>query len=82
VGNVLPTPVSSSGQGAYMPQLMSLPPSMLTRLDLSQPLAIKMNNAKVVIPPSCIIKSQEGVKVKFLHCFHMPFHCKMLFYPD
>jgi hypothetical protein len=65
-----------------MPQLMSLPPSMLTRLDLSQPLAIKMNNAKVVIPPSCIIKSQEGVKVNSVHCFHMPFLCILLFYSD
>lgn len=45
------------------PQMMTLPSALLSHLNLSQPLAVKLNNAQVVVPPSCIISSKDGLKV-------------------
>ncbi|XP_076442649.1 uncharacterized protein LOC143281335 isoform X2 [Babylonia areolata] len=52
-----------SGSGVPQPQMMTLPASLLGRLNLNQPLALKLNNAQVVVPPSCLISTKEGLKV-------------------
>ena len=49
------------------PQMMTLPASLLSHLNLSQPLAVKLNNAQVVVPPSCIISTKDGLKVGMIH---------------
>ncbi|KAK7104057.1 mucin-4-like isoform X2 [Littorina saxatilis] len=50
-------------QAQPQPQIMTLPASLLSQLNLSQPLAVKLNNTQVVVPPSCIINSPDGLKV-------------------
>lgn len=42
-------------------QLLTLPSAVVSRLNLKQPLALKINNVQVVAPPSCFMKSQDGV---------------------
>ncbi|KAK7492316.1 hypothetical protein BaRGS_00016413 [Batillaria attramentaria] len=44
-------------------QLLTLPAAVMSRLNLGQPLALKINNTQVVVPPSCVISSKEGLKV-------------------
>ena len=58
--------VSSGSQPQPQPQMMTLPVSLLSHLNLSQPLAVKLNNAQVVVPPSCIISTKDGLKVVML----------------
>lgn len=61
-----PTLVLSSRRQPQ-PQMMTLPASLLSHLNLSQPLAVKLNNAQVVVPPSCIISTKDGLKVGMMH---------------
>ncbi|XP_064600136.1 uncharacterized protein LOC135466530 [Liolophura sinensis] len=42
-------------------QLLTLPSAVVSRLNLKQPLALKINNVQVVAPPSCFMKSHDGV---------------------
>ncbi|XP_050404107.2 uncharacterized protein LOC126820299 [Patella vulgata] len=44
-------------------QLLTLPGAVTKRLNLSQPLALKINNVHIVVPPNCVINSKEGLKV-------------------
>ncbi|PVD26670.1 hypothetical protein C0Q70_14348 [Pomacea canaliculata] len=44
-------------------QLLTLPASILKRVNVNQPLALKINNRHIVVPPYCLLKSKEAVKV-------------------
>ena len=44
-------------------QLLTLPPGVLNHLDMTQPLALKVNNKVLMIPPNCFISSDLAVKV-------------------
>ncbi|ESO86205.1 hypothetical protein LOTGIDRAFT_167437 [Lottia gigantea] len=44
-------------------QLLTLPTAVTKRLNLNQPLALKINNVHIVVPPNCVINSKEGLKV-------------------
>lgn len=45
-------------------QLLTLPASILKRVNVNQPLALKINNRHIVVPPYCLLKSKEAVKVR------------------
>ncbi|KAL8572560.1 hypothetical protein ACOMHN_040464 [Nucella lapillus] len=62
---ILPTSSLPVVSGGVQPQsqMITLPASILTRLNLNQPLALKVNNSHVVVPPSCLITSKDGLKV-------------------
>lgn len=44
-------------------QLLTLPSAVTKRLNLQQPLALKINNMQIVVPPSCFLSTAEGLKV-------------------
>ncbi|KAL5008970.1 hypothetical protein ScPMuIL_014551 [Solemya velum] len=44
-------------------QLLTLPSAVTKRLNLQQPLALKINNMQIVVPPSCFLSTSEGLKV-------------------
>ncbi len=44
-------------------QLLTLPSSVLTRVNASKPLALRVNNQRLTIPPNCFISTAEGIKV-------------------
>lgn len=56
MGNLQPnSPISG--------QLLTLPSSVLSKVNSQQPLSLRVNNQKLVIPPNCFISTPEGVKV-------------------
>ena len=56
MSNIQPnTPISG--------QLLTLPTSVLSKVNSQQPLSLKVNNQKLVIPPNCFISTPDGVKV-------------------
>ncbi|XP_041352604.1 uncharacterized protein LOC121371051 [Gigantopelta aegis] len=57
------TSKSSNSDIPLNAQLLTLPKAVTKRLKLSQPLALKINNIQVVVPPSCVIGSADGLKV-------------------
>ena len=44
-------------------QLLTLPPNVLKRLNMHQPLAIKLNGKTLVVSPTCFIPTADGMKV-------------------
>lgn len=44
-------------------QLLTLPPSVLNHLDLKQPLALRVDDKMLMIPPNCFISSGSSIKV-------------------
>ncbi|XP_061172726.1 uncharacterized protein LOC133182036 [Saccostrea echinata] len=65
-----PTPKSSpdnSGieitQTSKNGQLLTLPSAVAKRLNLKQPLALKINNMQITVPPSCLLVTADGLKV-------------------
>ena len=44
-------------------QLLTLPSSVMSKVNSDQPLSLKVNNQKLVIPPNCFISTPDGVKV-------------------
>lgn len=65
-----PTPKSSpSTNGGELTQttkngqLLTLPSAVSKRLNLKQPLALKINNMQITVPPSCLLLTGDGLKV-------------------
>lgn len=65
-----PTPKSSpSTNGVELTQttkngqLLTLPSAVSKRLNLKQPLALKINNMQITVPPSCLLLTGDGLKV-------------------
>ncbi|XP_062595488.1 uncharacterized protein LOC134256839 [Saccostrea cucullata] len=65
-----PTPKSSPGPGGIEitqtsknGQLLTLPSAVAKRLNLKQPLALKINNMQITVPPSCLLVTADGLKV-------------------
>ncbi|ELU17357.1 hypothetical protein CAPTEDRAFT_219279 [Capitella teleta] len=52
-------------------QLLSLPASVAHKLDMTKSLALKVNNQRYFVPPSCFFASPEGIKV-FLPAGSLP----------
>lgn len=44
-------------------QLLTLPSAVAKRLNLKQPLALKINNMQITVPPSCLLVTADGLKV-------------------
>lgn len=44
-------------------QLLTLPPPVVKKLTLNKPLALKINNRQITVPPSGFFQSTEGLKV-------------------
>lgn len=44
-------------------QLLTLPPPVVKKLTLNKPLALKINNRQITVPPSGFFQSSEGLKV-------------------
>lgn len=44
-------------------QLLTLPSAVAKRLNLKQPLALKINNMQITVPPSCLLLTADGLKV-------------------
>ena len=44
-------------------QLLTLPAAVAKRLNLAQPLALKINNMQITVPSSCFLHTSEGLKV-------------------
>lgn len=44
-------------------QLLTLPPPVVKKLTLNKPLALKINNRQITVPPSGFFQSVEGLKV-------------------
>jgi hypothetical protein len=44
-------------------QLLTLPPPVVKKLTLNKPLALKINNRQITVPPSGFFQSAEGLKV-------------------
>lgn len=59
----LTTSTSKQSEIPLNAQLLTLPEGVTKRLKLSQPLALKINNIQIVVPPSCVINSSDGLKV-------------------
>ena len=57
----LVTPPKDSSQVSG--QLLTLPPGVTTKLNLKQPLQLRMGGNTFVIPPSCFISTANSVKV-------------------
>lgn len=55
------TPHKNSSQVSG--QLLTLPPGVTTKLNLKQPLQLRMGGNTFVIPPSCFISTADSVKV-------------------
>lgn len=44
-------------------QLLTLPPVVIKRLNLSQPVSLKINNTQVTVPPSSFLHTAQGLKL-------------------
>ena len=51
------------GSAPISGQLLTLPSSVLSKVNAQQPLQLRVNNQKLVIPPNCFIPTPDGVKV-------------------
>lgn len=59
-----PVVVNAKNVGAPMNgQLLTLPAAVVKRLSLSKPLALKINNKQINVPPSGFFQTSEGLKV-------------------
>lgn len=61
--------ISSSVMAGLVPnepisgQLLTLPASVLSKVNAHQPLSLRVNDQRLTIPPSCFITTPDGVKV-------------------
>jgi hypothetical protein len=44
-------------------QLLTLPPVVIKRLNLNQPVSLKINNTQVTVPPSSFLHTAQGLKL-------------------
>lgn len=44
-------------------QLLTLPPVVIKRLNLTQPVSLKINNTHVTVPPSSFLRTAQGLKL-------------------
>ncbi|CAG2186118.1 unnamed protein product [Mytilus edulis] len=44
-------------------QLLTLPPAVIKRLNLTQPVSLKINNTQVTVPPSSFLHTAQGLKL-------------------
>lgn len=66
-----PTPVVSEVNGIKtidpsqnkQGQLLTLPPVVIKRLNLTQPVSLKINNTHVTVPPSSFLRTAQGLKL-------------------
>ena len=64
--STLAVPSNLAGNAGNAPisgQLLTLPSSVLSKVNSLQPLQLKVNGQKIVIPPNCFIPTSDGVKV-------------------
>ncbi|KAJ8308611.1 hypothetical protein KUTeg_013485 [Tegillarca granosa] len=54
---------SQSTKDSKSGQLLTLPTAVTKRLNLTQPLALKINNMQVIVPPSSFLHTTEGLRV-------------------
>ena len=61
--STLAVPSNLPGSAPISGQLLTLPSSVLSKVNAQQPLQLRVNNQKLVIPPNCFIPTPDGVKV-------------------
>ncbi|KAK3093912.1 hypothetical protein FSP39_021702, partial [Pinctada imbricata] len=59
----VPTNGVDMNNAAKNGQLLTLPAAVAKRLNLNQPLALKINNMQITVPSSCFLHTNEGLKV-------------------
>ncbi|XP_053376690.1 uncharacterized protein LOC123526360 [Mercenaria mercenaria] len=62
-GNAGPLVVNAKSVTPMNGQLLTLPPPVVKKLTLNRPLALKINNRQITVPPSGFFQSTEGLKV-------------------
>ncbi|XP_013394337.1 uncharacterized protein LOC106161834 isoform X2 [Lingula anatina] len=55
--------VINQQDGSQKCQLLTLPMGVVKKINLSQPLAIKLNNQTYMIPPTCFVPTSKGIKI-------------------
>ncbi|KAL3874957.1 hypothetical protein ACJMK2_037905 [Sinanodonta woodiana] len=57
------TVIASNNSNMREGQILTLPPAVVKRLSLNRPLALKINNMQIIVPPSGFFQGSDGLKV-------------------
>ncbi|KAK3608612.1 hypothetical protein CHS0354_042610 [Potamilus streckersoni] len=57
------TVIASHNSNMREGQILTLPPAVVKRLSLNRPLALKINNMQIIVPPSGFFQGSDGLKV-------------------